>query len=97
MLLIIAIIGSVLFTVGSILDASYSTGLKERNPLFKGKGGYFSATRYWLISAGGGAMCWILTLLYPHWSMYVATGGVLGYLGGLRLYVGLRTRKALGK
>lgn len=94
-MLILALIATVIFIVGSVLDAKYSSGQKEKNKLFQNSKGYFSATKYWLISGGGGAMCWTLSLLYPHWSMFVATAGVLGYLGVYRLSVALRTKRLL--
>lgn len=89
------IIGSIIFVIGSILDASYSKGLKERNFLYRDKHGFFSLTRYGLISAGALAGVWLFALFMGDKATWITSGLAAAGAGVFRLVIGLRTKGKL--
>lgn len=88
-------ISSVIFTAGSIVDASYSKGLKERSFLYRDKHGFFSLTRYGLISAGALAGVWLFALFMGDKATWITSGLAAAGAGIFRLVIGLRTKGKL--
>jgi uncharacterized membrane protein len=94
---ILLIIGSIIFVTGSILDAGFSRGLKEKNALYKDSRGYFSFKKYVLWSVGALAGVWIFAAVVDQGATWITSAIAAGASGVYRLYVALSTKKKLAE
>lgn len=87
----IIVLASVVFFLGSVLDTVSSLGYKERNPVNRGKDGYFALGRAVIITFAGYflALLAAYTISTPErMSIIIALGGVAAFaMGTKNLYI----------